>query len=185
MQFGTRREFLKIGGTALAGSIWAFGPHSAMAMGLQGHGPDIQPWTSSNPALSGAFEPVFDERDDTDLKVEGEIPRGLRGVFMRNGPNPQYKPDDHYAYPFDGTGMVHAIYIERGRARYRNRWVMTNEMEQERAAGHRTFNSSFSAPPHADLANTNIVHHAGRYLALYEEGVPYELDRDLNTMGPV
>jgi carotenoid cleavage dioxygenase-like enzyme len=182
-QFGTRREFLKIGGAALTGSIWAFGPHSAVAMGLQGHGPDIQPWTSSNPALSGAFEPVFDERDDTDLKVEGEIPRGLRGVFMRNGPNPQYKPDDHYAYPFDGTGMVHAIYIESGRARYRNRWVLTNEMEQERAAGHRTFNSSFSAPPHADLANTNIIHHAGRYLALYEGGVPYELDRDLNTMG--
>jgi carotenoid cleavage dioxygenase-like enzyme len=184
LQFGTRREFLKIGGTALGGSIWAFGPHSAVAMGLQGHAPDIQPWTSGNPALSGAFEPVFDERDDTDLKIEGEIPRGLRGVFMRNGPNPQYKPDDHYAYPFDGTGMVHAIYIESGRARYRNRWVMTNEAQQEKAAGQRIFNSSFSAPPHADLANTNIVHHAGRYLALYEAGVPYELDRDLNSKGP-
>jgi carotenoid cleavage dioxygenase-like enzyme len=182
LQSGTRREFLKIGGTAVAGSIWAFGPHSAVAMGLQGHGPDIQPWTSSNPALSRAFEPVFDERDDTDLKVEGEIPHGLRGVFMRNGPNPRYRPDDHYAYPFDGTGMVHAIYIEEGRARYRNRWVMTKETQQESAAGHRIFNSSFSAPPHADLANTNIIHHAGRYLALYEAGVPYELDRDLNTI---
>ncbi|WP_414637762.1 carotenoid oxygenase family protein [Alloacidobacterium sp.] len=102
----------------------------------------MQPWTSNNPALSGAFEPVFDERDDTDLKVEGEIPRSLRGVFMRNGPNPQYKPDDHYAYPFDGTGMVHAIYIENGRARYRNRWVMTKEMQQERAAGHVSFPAS-------------------------------------------
>jgi carotenoid cleavage dioxygenase-like enzyme len=183
LQFGTRREFLRNGGTALAGSMWAFGPHGAVASGLQGHGPAISPWTSSNPALRGAFEPVFDERDDTDLKVEGEIPRGLWGVFMRNGPNPQYKPDDHYAYPFDGTGMVHAIYIENGRARYRNRWVMTKEVEQEKAAGQRLFNSSFSAPPHADLANTNIIHHAGRYLALYEAGVPYELDRDLNTKG--
>ena len=64
LQSGTRREFLKIGGTALAGSIWAFGPHSAVAMGLQGHRARHQPWTSSNPALSGAFEPVFDERDD-------------------------------------------------------------------------------------------------------------------------
>ena len=79
--------------------------------------------------------------------------------------------------------MVHAIYVKSGHARYRNRWVMTNEMQQEKAAGHRIFNSSFSAPPHADLANTNIVHHAGRYLALYEGGVPYELDRDLNTKG--
>ena len=61
--------------------------------------------------------------------------------------------------------MVHAIYIESGRARYRNRWVMTNEMLQERAAGRRTFNCSFSAPPHADLADTSIIHRAGRYLA--------------------
>ena len=85
-QSETRRKFLKLGGAALAGSLWTFGPHSAAAAGLHGHGPDIQPWTSSNPALSGAFEPVFDERDDADLNVEGEIPRGLRGVFMRNGP---------------------------------------------------------------------------------------------------
>jgi carotenoid cleavage dioxygenase-like enzyme len=75
-----------------------------------------EPWTSNNPVLTGAFEPVFDERDDANLKVEGEIPRGLRGVFMRNGPNPQFKPDNHYAYPFDGTGMIHAIYIEWARA---------------------------------------------------------------------
>lgn len=178
----TRRKFLKFS-AAIAGNFWMFGPHSAAAIDLHGHGPDIQSWTSKSPALSGAFEPVFDERDDADLKVEGEIPRGLRGVFMRNGPNPRYKPDDHYAYPFDGTGMVHAIYIENGRARYRNRWVMTKEMQQEREAGHRIFNSSFSAAPHADLANTNIIHHAGRYLALYEAGVPYELDHDLNTLG--
>lgn len=184
LQSGTRREFLKFGSAALAGGVWTFGPHSAVAIDLQGHGPDIQPWTSNNPALSGAFEPVFDERNDTDLKVDGEIPHGLRGVFMRNGPNPMCTPDDHYSYPFDGTGMVHAVYIEDGRARYRNRWVMTEEMQQERAAGHRIFNSSFSSPPHADLANTNIIHHADRYLALFEAGVPYELDRDLNTKGP-
>jgi len=101
---------------------------------------------------------------------------------MRNGPNSQFKPDDRYAYPFDGTGMIHAIYIENGRARYRNRWVLTKEVLEERAAGHRIYNSSFSAPPHADL-NTNIVYHAGRYLALYEGGVPYELNRGIDTVG--
>lgn len=79
--------------------------------------------------------------------------------------------------------MIHAIYLENGRARYRNRWVLTKEVLEERAAGHRIYNSSFGAPPHADLANTNIVYHAGRYLALYEAGVPYEVDRDLNTVG--
>lgn len=140
-------------------------------------------WKSDNPFLTRAFVPVFDERNDANLLVEGELPSGLRGVFMRNGPNPQFQPDDHYAYPFDGTGMIHAIYIEDGQARYRNRWVVTKEVAEERAADHRIYNSSFSAPPHANLANTNIVHHAGRYMALYEAGVPYELDRELNTVG--
>lgn len=143
----------------------------------------MKPWTSDNPFLTRAFAPVFDERDDTGLAVEGRIPSGMRGVFMRNGPNPQFRPDDHYAYPFDGTGMIHAVYIEDGQARYRNRWVLTKELAQERAAGQRLYHSTLSAPPHANLANTHIIHHAGRYLALFEGGAPYELDRDLNTMG--
>jgi carotenoid cleavage dioxygenase-like enzyme len=172
-RYGTRRRFLSAGAAVLTGNS-LLGPHHATAAG----------WTSSNPFLSGAFVPVFDERDDPDLKIDGEIPPGLRGVFMRNGPNPQFQPDEHYAYPFDGTGMIHAIYLENGRARYRNRWVLTKELAEERAAGHRIFNSSFSAPPHADLANTNIVYHAGRYLALFEAGVPYEVDREIDTLGP-
>jgi carotenoid cleavage dioxygenase-like enzyme len=144
----------------------------------------MEAWTSDSPFLRGALVPVFDERDDADLPIEGEIPRGLHGVFMRNGPNPRFKPDTHYAYPFDGTGMIHGIYLENGRARYRNRWVKTQEFRSEQAAGRRLYNSTFHAPPHADLANTNIVHHAGRYLALYEGGVPYELDAALETIGP-
>ncbi len=140
-------------------------------------------WTSGNPALEGAFAPVFDERDDTNLVVEGEIPAGLRGVFMRNGPNPQFQPDAHYAYPFDGTGMIHAVYLQDGQVRYRNRWVRTAEFQKKRSAGHRIYNSTFSPPPHADLANTNIIFHAGRYLALYEGGKPYEVDREIGTIG--
>jgi carotenoid cleavage dioxygenase len=160
------------------------GPHRAAAADRETHEMrKVEPWTSENRSLVGAFVPVFDERDDADLTVEGDIPPVLRGAFMRNGPNPQFQPDDRYAYPFDGTGMIHAIYLENGRARCRNRWVLTKEVLEEQAAGHRIYNSTFSAPPYADLVNTNIIRHAGRYLALYEAGVPYEVDRDLNTVG--
>ena len=180
----TRRGFLKKSGAAATIGSLQFGPHLAIAADLRESGQVmVKPWTSDNPSLSRAFAPVFDERNDARLEVQGEIPRELRGVFMRNGPNPAFKPDDHYAYPFDGTGMIHAIYLENGRARYRNRWVMTKEMREELAAGSRIYNSSFSAPPNADLANTNIIHHAGRYLALFEAGVPYEIDREVNTVG--
>ena len=172
-----RRFVLAAGGGVLAAGGVA---------GPAGHGEPaaaVPQWTSTNPALAGAFAPVFDERDDSNLVVEGEIPAGLRGVFMRNGPNPQFEPDTHYAYPFDGTGMVHAIYLQNGQVRYRNRWVNTAEFQKEQAAGHRIYNSNFSAPPHADLANTNIILHAGRYLALYEGGKPYEVDREIKTVG--
>jgi carotenoid cleavage dioxygenase-like enzyme len=142
------------------------------------------PWASRNPFLRGAYAPVFDERDDHDLPVRGEIPPTLSGVVMRNGPNPQFEPDDRYVYPFDGTSMIHAVYLENGRARYRNRWVLTKELLAERTAGRRLYSSTFGPPPHANLANTNIIHHGGKYLALYEGGEPHEIDRDLNTVGP-
>ncbi|NGM86250.1 carotenoid oxygenase family protein [Parapusillimonas sp. SGNA-6] len=144
----------------------------------------MESWHSDISSLTRALAPVFDERDDHDLIIEGELPAGLHGVFMRNGPNPQFEPDDHYLYPFDGTGMIHAVYLDNGRARYRNRWVLTQELAAERAAGQRLYNSGFAGPPNANLANTNIIHHGGRYLALYEAGQPYQMDRELNTLGP-
>jgi len=136
-----------------------------------------------HPALSGAFAPVFDERDDVDLKVLGAIPVGLNGVFMRNGPNPLFDPDALYSYPFDGTGMIHAITLQQGRARYRNRWVATEEFLSEQRAGRRLYSSTFGEGPYANLANTNIIRHADRYLALYEGGLPYELDSHMATLG--
>lgn len=180
----SRRDFLTIGsGALLVGNLPFGSPLAAAADMAASEAGDIDTWTSESPFLTRAFAPVFDERNDANLPIEGEIPKGLRGVFMRNGPNPEFKPDEHYAYPFDGTGMIHAIYLENGRARYRNRWVLTKELARERAAGQRIYNSTFSPPPHANLANTNIIHHGGRYLALYEGGAPYEMDRDINTVG--
>ena len=34
-------------------------------------------------------------------------------------PNPVFKPKNAY-HPFDGDGMVHAVYIRDGKASYRN-----------------------------------------------------------------
>lgn len=141
-------------------------------------------WHSDNPALTNAFAPVFDERDDTDLQVDGTLPASLNGVFMRNGPNPQFEPGPGYAYPYDGTGMIHALYLDAGRARYRNRWVLTRELQEERQAGHRIYNPTFAPPPQANLANTNVLRHAGKILALYEGGCPYAMDDALATIGP-
>lgn len=146
----------------------------------------------SDPYLTGCYEPVDDERDD-ELTVRGSVPEGLRGTFMRNGPNPQFPPLGRY-HVFDGDGMIHAIRLEDGRAGYSNRWIASAGLLAERAAGRARF-GGLSAPvlPDGDLleqvgmfkntANTNIIRHAGRYLALMEAGPPTELTGDLDTVG--
>ena len=143
--------------------------------------------------LTGVFAPVHDEIDVHDLPVTGEIPAALSGVYMRNGSNPQFAPIGPYHW-FDGDGMVHGIYLDGGKARYKNRWVETPGLGYERAAGHGLFGGilNFTFPPEELLeecgifknaANTNIISHAGAYLALWEGGFPTEITRELDTVG--
>lgn len=142
--------------------------------------------------LSGGFAPLRSECDVHDLVIEGEVPPELHGVFLRNGPNPQYAPRGGY-HLFAGDGMVHAFTIDAGKVSYRNRWVRTQKFEMERKAGRALF--SAMNPMDADpsvlgmltdgLANTNVVWHGNRLLALEEAHAPFELDlRTLDSIGP-
>ena len=137
-----------------------------------------------NPYLSGNFAPVRTE-DDFELTVRGELPAGLAGLLYRNGPNPQFEPRDADYHWFIGDGMIHAFEIGQGRVSYRNRWVRTPKFQTERLAGHALF-GSWGNPLTSDesvlgtdggVANTNIVQHAGRLLALEEAHAPFELEQ--------
>jgi len=134
--------------------------------------------------LSGNFAPLSIECDAHDLPIVGELPRALHGTLYRNGPNPQFAPRDNDYHWFTGDGMIHAFELGDGRARYRNRWVRTRKFELERAAGQSLF-GSWGNPATTDpsvrdetssLANTNIVWHGGRLLALEEADPPIEMD---------
>ncbi len=142
--------------------------------------------------LSGNFGPWPIEGECHDLAVVGEIPRELRGAYYRNGPNPQYAPRGSYHW-FDGDGMIHGFFFEDGRCSYRNRWVRTARWQLEREHGESLFGGladGLQSDPRAEgksgnAANTNIVWHAGRLLALWEAGLPHELDPEtLATRGP-
>lgn len=144
-----------------------------------------------HPQLRGNFAPIGMECDAHDLIVHGEIPEALRGTYYRNGPDPQYAPrgDHHW---FAGDGMIHAFHIEDGRCSYRNRWVRTPKWQLERDAGEALFDpfNPMNADPSvagidSSLANTNIVWHGGRLLALEEGHAPFELDPvTLESRGP-
>ena len=82
-----------------------------------------------HPYLNGAWAPMFDEVNATDMEVIGEIPKDIDGVYIRNTENPVHKPIGHY-HPFDGDGMVHGVYFSDGAASYRNRYVQTAALTQ-------------------------------------------------------
>lgn len=125
---------------------------------------------------TGNYAPVPDELSDDDLTVDGTIPAELDGWYLRNGPNPR-TPSSHW---FVGDGMIHGVRIEKGKAKwYRNRWVRTDSFTEPfplvNADGTRNLRSS--------VANTHVVNHAGRTLALVESSLPYEITNDLATLG--
>jgi carotenoid cleavage oxygenase len=139
---------------------------------------------SSNPYLSGFLEPVRAEVTASDLEVTGHIPEHLDGRYLRNGPNPAAEVDPATYHWFTGDGMVHGVALRDGKACwYRNRWVRSPAVSRSlgEPATHRI-------DPRAGMlglgANTNVLTHAGKTLALVEAGVAnYELTDELDTVG--
>lgn len=145
----------------------------------------------ANPYLAGPYESTLDEVTLENLEVVGEIPPDLNGVYVRNGPNPQFEPAGRYHW-FDGDAMVHAVHFGDGSATYRNRWVRTDGFGREQAAGGPLWKGIIEPPgdnppgePEKDTANTDLVFHNERLLALwYRAGKPYALDPvTLETLG--
>ncbi|GAX38576.1 carotenoid oxygenase family protein [Nodularia sp. NIES-3585] len=146
--------------------------------------------TETNPYLNSNFAPVREEITTDSLKVIGELPANLSGMFVRNGPNPQWSPIGQYHW-FDGDGMLHGVRISNGQATYCNRYVRTRGWKIEQAAGKAVW-SGFLEPPQIDnphggyknTANTALVWHAGQMLALNEGGAPHGIKLpDLQTIG--
>ncbi|OBI75092.1 carotenoid oxygenase family protein [Mycobacterium sp. E740] len=124
----------------------------------------------------GNYAPVADELSEYDLPVQGAIPAELDGWYLRNGPNPRRSS----AHWFTGDGMIHGVRIEGGRAKwYRNRWVRTDSFISE----FPLYNADGTRNLRASVANTHVVGHAGRTLALVESSLPYEITNDLETLG--
>jgi carotenoid cleavage dioxygenase len=134
-----------------------------------------------NKFLEGNFAPVSQEHTITGLDVTGRIPEFLDGRYLRNGPNPLSEVDPAAYHWFMGDGMVHGVRLRDGKAEwYRNRWVRNPAVT---AALNGEDTSRFCGLG-ALGANTNVIGHAGKTLALVEAGAPiYELTDELDTAG--
>ena len=124
----------------------------------------------------GNYAPVADELTEYDLPVTGTIPPELSGWYLRNGPNPR-SSTGHW---FTGDGMIHGVRLEAGQAKwYRNRWVRTDSFDD-----HRPFyNADGTRNLRVSVANTHVVNHAGKTLALVESSLPYQITDELETVG--
>ena len=136
---------------------------------------------TSNPFLQGNYGPVEDETTAFDLPVTGQIPVELEGRLLRIGPNPVVPPGENYHW-FAGNGLVHGVKLRDGKALwYRSRFVKDNAVCEAKGLpptpGPRF--SEFGG----GVANTNVIAHAGKTLAIVEAGGnPFELTYELETV---
>ena len=143
--------------------------------------------------LSGTYEPVFEEVVAEDLEVVGEIPKDLSGHFLRIGPNPYFVPDMERYHIFDGDGMIHGVHLENGRATYRNKFIDSAGLREEREKGEWIFPglnlygdyiAKGEMSRSKNTGNTAMVVHQGQLFGLMEGGTPYALSLPaLETVG--
>ncbi|NEO31059.1 MAG: 9-cis-epoxycarotenoid dioxygenase [Symploca sp. SIO3C6] len=143
-----------------------------------------------NPYLEGNFAPIAQEITADELQIIGTLPPELSGMFVRNGPNPQFSPLGRYHW-FDGDGMLHGVQINNGKASYLNRYIQTRGFKLEQEAGKSIWTGLLEPPqmdnpygPSKNTANTALVWQAGKLLALWEGGKPHAIRvPSLETIG--
>ena len=146
-----RRKFLKVSSLSLGG------------LAVAGIGIDMSGITTKkNYYLQGNYSPVKNLISETGLKVTGQIPKDLSGLFVRNGPNPMSSVNEKKHHWFLGEGMLHGIRLDSGNALwYKNKLVDGNDSN----------------------ANTSVISHSGKIYAIVEAGgYPVEIDQDLNSL---
>ena len=176
----SRRRFLQLGATTLAGAgsaLWLPGCSDG-----KDNTAGLSQFCLNNPLpqdaqgrwwLSNNYAPVFEERDEMNLKVVGDLPRALSGLYARIGSN--MADTEHW---FLGHGMFHGVRLEEGRALwYRNRYIHTALRE----AGTDELTPT---DPVSSYSNVAPIYHAGRLFTMGEIGLPYETNpADLSTVG--
>ncbi len=148
------------------------------------------PEDDDHPYRTGPWRPQTTEWDADDMTVvDGEIPRDLDGVYLRNTENPLHPALKAY-HPFDGDGMLHVVGFRDGKAFYRNRFIRTEAFLAENEAGGPLWPGlaepvGLAKRDHGwgarglmkDASSTDVIVHRGTALtSFYQCGDLYRLD---------
>ena len=149
---------------------------------------------AEHPWLLGFDTAAADTFDTAQLTVEGSLPADLRGTLYRNGPAKHVVGNMRYQHWFDGDGMVQAFRFSDTGVSHIGRFVETDKYQRETQAGKPLVGGFGTVPPgtqpprspaEVNVANINVLPHAGRLLALWEGGDAHALDpTTLETHGP-
>ena len=174
------------------------------ALGLLGAAGTVQ--IASHVGLSAAFaDPLtlaelFDIRlpdriDEQPLKIYGKIPPSLHGTYYKVGPALRAGFPNAYRHLFDGDGFVQLFRFGSGTVSHAGRFVATSKYQSETKLQRYslpTFATVFEnatpikTPDDINAANTNIIVHGDRTMALWEGASAWQLDpQTLSSMGPV
>uniref|UniRef100_A0A7S3YV85 Dioxygenase n=1 Tax=Lotharella globosa TaxID=91324 RepID=A0A7S3YV85_9EUKA len=126
-------------GASVVNSMWMNHAFDSFLDRSQG----AEAYNEKNHFLLGNFAPVGDELSGLQLAVvQGKIPEGLDGIFIRNGPNPIPEHGNKKRYHwFDGHGYLHVVKFDSKSqtASYSSGWLQTPRYNYERALGHAYF----------------------------------------------
>ena len=174
----SRRVALRVFATApflLSTGAWA-GRREDFAAALA-RNPRLLPFASARaPELAAPLKPVA-----------GQLPRDLSGILWRNGPAEHERFGHRYGHWFDGDGMVQAFSFHGTQVTHRARILDTPKRRRETQAGRRLLPAFGTLPPEPgpirgpddmNVANTSMLLHGGRLMALWEGGSALEVDAE-------
>ena len=177
----TRRELLRLlgsGAVSLAAPGCSVSPplSSAKTAAIM----RAEPWGGLAVSLDGekAYAP----------RVEGTLPKGLRGTLYRNGPGLFDRGGKRRRALLDGDGLVQSFRFGEDGVFFRARFVRTDKFVDEERAGRFVWATFSTQAPGGLLANVlpqrkirsqagvTVVPRWGRLFAFDEMSLPWELD---------
>nr|XP_056716206.1 carotenoid-cleaving dioxygenase, mitochondrial [Euleptes europaea] len=125
------------------------------------------PGSSSQKGLE-CIAPLFDSVEETPQQiptlVKGNIPRWLKGKFLRNGPGKFEFGKDKYNHWFDGAAMLHQFTIENGIVKYQSKFLRSDSY-MANIQNNRITTSEFGTLAMPDPCKTIF----GRFISKFEQ----------------
>ncbi|KAK9808770.1 hypothetical protein WJX72_003249 [[Myrmecia] bisecta] len=80
----------------------------------------------------------------TEDRIDGEIPKELRGTLLRNGPGLLEVGGHKLPQPFDGDGLVCSFAFNQSKCYFQSRFVRTEAFVKEQEAHRMLYRGAFT-----------------------------------------